>query len=398
MKTNAACFLGAGITTHLGTGITAQMTALQHTPLPPQIVNCDIGTIHELVPYKLLADFPLVNIEQRLHLVIDNVIEQALTAANIPDGERKNIALFIGSSSFDISISEHAYQQAQQVRGDSIPLGGSSSFGNLAEAVRGRFGFRGADFSFNTACTSSANALWYASRLIHAGKIRYALVLGVEVINHITALGFHGLGLLTRSVMKPFDAARDGLVLGEAASALLLGAGNTQDFRVLGGANLCDTHSMSAANADGSSIAAVINAALAEANLSHTAIAAIKAHGTASLLNDEAEAAGLLRIFSDSDLPPICALKPFIGHTLGACGLTELILFWQAITSGFIPATAGIGADKSVLGVSLTQQIQVQQAQAANPNVYLLNYFGFGGNNTALLIGKGNQIDLGSDK
>ncbi len=382
MKGNAACFLGAGIATHLGTGIAAQLTALQCAPMPPQTVNCDISTIHEPVPYKLLADFPLTHIEQRLHTVIDNVIEQALSATNIPDSERKNIALFIGSSSFDISVSEHVYQQEHKLDIHSIPFGHSPSFGNLGEAVRKRFGFYGPDFSFNTACTSSANALWYASRLIQAGKIRYALVLGVEVINHITALGFHGLGLLTRSVMKPFDAGRDGLVLGEAASALLLGPGSAQDFRLLGGANLCDTHSMSAANADGSSVAAVISAALSEANLPHTAIAAIKAHGTASLLNDEAEAAGLLRIFLDSDLPPVCALKPFIGHTLGACGLTELILFWQAITNGFIPATAGIGADSTVLGISLTQQ-----AQVAASGAYLLNYFGFGGNNTALLIG-----------
>lgn len=388
MSANQACFLGAGIATHLGTGIAAQLAALQRAPLPPQIVNCAIGTIcdggtiHEPVPYKLLADFPLANIEQRLDVVIDNVIEQALAAAKISYSERKNIALFIGSSSFDISKSEHIYQQEKRAGNHSIPFGHSPSFGNLGETVRNRFSFYGPDFSFNTACTSSANALWYASRLIQAGKIRYALVLGVEVINHITALGFHGLGLLTRSVMKPFDAARDGLVLGEAASALLLGAGNAQDFRVLGGANLCDTYSMSAANADGSSVAAVINAALAEANLPHTAIAAIKAHGTASLLNDEAEAAGLLRIFLDSDLPPVCALKPYIGHTLGACGLTELILFWQAISHGFIPATNGIGADKSVLGISLTQH-----AQDAASGAYLLNYFGFGGNNTSLLIG-----------
>jgi 3-oxoacyl-(acyl-carrier-protein) synthase len=382
MPMNQACFLGAGITTHLGTGIAAQLAAMQRAPLPPQPVSCDIGTIHEQVPYKLLADFPLVDIERRLKKVIDTVITQALSAAGFNAIDYGEVALFIGSSSFDISVSEYTYQQAQKIRGDSIPLGGSSSFGNLAEAVRKRFGFRGADFSFNTACTSSANALWYASRLIHAGKIRYALVLGVEVINHITALGFHGLGLLTRSVMKPFDAERDGLVLGEAASALLLGPGNTGDFRLLGGANLCDTHSMSAANADGSTVAAVIIAALAEAGLSHTAITAIKAHGTASLLNDEAEAAGLLRVFTE--MPPVCALKPFIGHTLGACGLTELILFWQALSHGFIPATAGIGADKSVLGISLNQH-----AQPAAKGAYLLNYFGFGGNNTALLIGNG---------
>lgn len=385
MQNNNACFLGAGIATHLGTGIAAQLDGLRQMPRVPQPVDCAIGTLHEQVPYKLLADFPLTAIGSRLYTVIDSVIDSALATAGLTADERKNIALFIGSSSFDISVSEHAYQQAQQVRGDAIPLGGSSSFGNLGVTVRQRFGFHGPDFSFNTACTSSANALWYASRLLRAGRIRHALVLGVEVINHITALGFHGLGLLTRSVMKPFDSDRDGLVLGEAASALLLGPGDAASFRLLGGANLCDTHSMSAANADGSTVAGVINAALAEAKLSHSDITAIKAHGTASLLNDEAESAGLLRIFGHATLPPVCALKPFIGHTLGACGLTELIMFWQAIQHGFVPATPGIGADPAVLGLALNQQ-----QCAINGKAYLLNYFGFGGNNTALVIGREN--------
>lgn len=379
-----ACFLGAGIATHLGTGISAQLAGLQQAPRAPQPVDCAIGTLHERVPYKLLADFPLQAIETRLYTVIDSVIEQALSNVALSRQDSNAIALFIGSSSFDISVSEHAYQQAQAVRGDAIPLGGSSSFGNLGARVRERFGFNGPDFSFNTACTSSANALWYASRLIRSGKIRHALVLGIEVINHITALGFHGLGLLTRSVMKPFDSARDGLVLGESASALLLGPGNAGDFRLLGGANLCDTHSMSAANADGSTVAAVIQAALAEAGLSPSSIGAIKAHGTASLLNDEAESAGLLRLFDAATLPPVCALKPFIGHTLGACGVTELVLFWQALQQGFVPATPGIGADPSVLGVALNQQ-----ACSVDKSTFLLNYFGFGGNNTALVIGRG---------
>jgi 3-oxoacyl-[acyl-carrier-protein] synthase-1 len=107
-------------------------------------------------------------------------------------------------------------------------------------------------------------------------------------------------------------------------------------------------------------------------------------HGTASLLNDEAEAAGLLQLFPT--MPPICALKPFLGHTLGACGLTELILMWRSLTDAqpFLPATPGIGADASVLGLTLQQTAVVPAA-----GLCLLNYFGFGGNNTALLIGNG---------
>ena len=118
---------------------------------------------------------------------------------------------------------------------------------------------------------------------------------------------------------------------------------------------MCDTFSMSAANADGSTVAAVITQALTEADAKPEDVTAIKVHGTASLLNDESEAAGLLQIFST--LPPVFALKPFIGHPLGACGLTELILSWRSLTQadGHLPATPGIGADAKVLGTALNQ-------------------------------------------
>lgn len=382
--TDSACFLAAGIVSALGIGITANLAALQNAPTPPQLLPRTLGSAQETVPYKLLADVALTDIETRLSRSLDLAIQQALDGANLSTRERREMRLFVGSSSFDISVSEHCYQQARLVRGAAIPLDGSPSFGKLADTVRKRYGLFSPEFSFNTACTSSANALWYASRLLATGTIRHALIIGVELINDVTALGFHGLGLLTPSVMRPFDRARNGLVLGEAVSALILGAGDASDFRLWGGANLCDTHSMSAANADGSTVATVIRQALSEAGITPTDIGSIKVHGTASLLNDEAEAAGLLQVFKQ--MPPVCALKPFLGHTLGACGLSELILMWQALAAEtpFLPATPGIGNDASELGLTLNQT----HITPSN-DTCLLNYFGFGGNNTALVMGRG---------
>lgn len=376
-------FLGTGIATHLGLGLDAHIAGLRAPPTPPQPVLREMGEHSEAIPYKLLRDFPLENTDTRLYRVLEAVIEHALAEAGLSAAQQQAMGLFIGSSSFDISISEAAYHDEVRAKRSSgahaMPLRHSSSFGNLAAQLRERFGLRGADFSFNTACTASANALWYADRLIRTGAINHALVIGVELINDITAFGFHGLDLLTRSVMKPFDSSRDGLVLGEAASALILGAGDG-GFWVKGGANLCDTHSMSAANADGSTVAAVITQALHDAGIAFGDIAAIKTHGTASLLNDEAESAGLLAL--SSQLPPVCAIKPFIGHTLGACGLTELLLFTAAISQGFVIATPGIAAD-GALGITLNQQ-----PHPVTSNHFLMNYFGFGGNNTALVIAR----------
>ncbi len=109
-------------------------------------------------------------------------------------------------------------------------------------------------------------------------------------------------------------------------------------------------------------------------------IDAIKCHGTATLSGDAAEARGMLTVF---DSLPLCtALKPYIGHTLGACGLSELILFFRAVMAGFIPGTPQVAGDtSSSVDFSLSQS-----PQEINEGNFVLNYFGFGGNNTSLII------------
>lgn len=371
--------MGAGLATSLGTGVVENVAGLHETPPPAQILERRVGGRTETIPYKLLRGSPL-DARRRLDEAMDAVVEEALHEARLTPVERRKMALCVGSSSFDISVSEFLYREELQRGSDALPLR-SSSLGNIAETVRARFGLRGEDFSFNTACSASANGLWYASRLIQSGQVDHALVLGVELLNDITALGLLGLGLLSRSTMRPFDSRRDGMVLGEACAALVLGRGDPGVFHWKGGANLCDTASMVAATTDGSTIAAVMRQTLADAGLDPDAIAAVKVHGTASPSNDDAEAAGLVRTFDP--LPPLCALKPFIGHTLGASGLAELILFYRALEQGFLVSTPGIGEPLDVPGVALNQR-----EQPVADGCFLLNSFGFGGNNTSLVIGR----------
>jgi 3-oxoacyl-(acyl-carrier-protein) synthase len=108
-------------------------------------------------------------------------------------------------------------------------------------------------------------------------------------------------------------------------------------------------------------------------------ITALKTHGTASLLNDEAEAAGMRRVFAQ--MPPLTAIKPFLGHTLGACGLNELLVFCAAAERGWLIATPGVGVGDEKLGVSLNQRpLDLPRGH------FMLNYFGFGGNNTSLIV------------
>jgi 3-oxoacyl-[acyl-carrier-protein] synthase-1 len=375
------CFLGAGLATHLGTGVLGNLAGLKDPPRPSPLLTRHVDGRSETIPYRLLADFPVDSWRGRLTDVVDTVVAEALSEARLSPSEQRAMVLCVGSSSFDISVSEHLFREELAAGGPAVPLR-SSSLANLAEHIRSRFDLAGEDFTFATACTASANGLWYAARLVASGAADHALVVGVELANDLTALGFLGLGLLARREMRPFDRGHDGLVLGEAASALVIGRGGEDRFHLLGGANLCDTNSMVAAQADGGTIARVIAEALAAGNVPASAIDAVKAHGTGKPANDEAEAAGMRRTFAT--LPPVCALKPHIGHTLGACGLTELVLFYRALEEGFLVATPGIGGDPSASPVTLNQS-----QRPMSRGRFVLNYFGFGGNNTSLVIARG---------
>lgn len=378
-------FLGAGIHSCLGKDVAANLAALKLPPAAAQLYNSEMDGESISLPYKMLAESsphpPVQKSEQRFYQIITDVAEQALKEAGLTRQQREVMGLYIGSSSFDISVSEVQFQQ-QLATGEAALALSDPSAGKLADYLLQSMGIRGEDYSFNSACTASANALLTATAHVQAGWVEHALVLGVELHNDLTALGFHGLGLCSDTTMKPFDSDRDGLVLGEGVSALVIGPApddGVPRFYLRGGANLSDTFSITASTPDGSSIAAVMSQALANAGIDADQVDCLKVHGTASRSNDEAEAAGMHLIFTQ--LPPLCALKPHIGHTLGACGLTELILFYRAIEHGFLVATPGISAEPGDLNVVLNQQ-----QRAVEPGNFMLNYYGFGGNNTSLLI------------
>jgi 3-oxoacyl-[acyl-carrier-protein] synthase-1 len=375
-----AWFLGAGLHTTLGRGLAANLAALKAPPPSPGSARLALGADIETVPCMLLADLPLEGIETRVWRALEPVVAEAIAAAGLSPEQVSRAALLLGTSSLDVSVSEAIYARQLAEGIDAHPLTEEAGMGALAERVRRHFGLRGPDYTINTACTSSANALIYADAMIRDGLIDHAVIVGLEIFNVITALGFQSLALLSPRGMRPFDEGRSGLVLGEAVSALVVGPSpGPSGFHLKGGANLCDTHGVSAANPDGSSVEAVMRQALAGAGVTPSRVLAVKTHGTASLLNDEAEAAGLHRLFDQ--VPPLLAIKPFIGHSFGACGLTELLLVCAAAETGFLPGTPGISALPGDLDMVLTQG---PTPVARGP--LLLNYFGFGGNNTALVV------------
>ena len=312
-----------------------------------------------------------------LHGWVDDAIAEA--AAQARDFSLRDCALVVGTSGY-LFVAEAAYRAAQAAgTGGALPQ--LTSPGELAREIAQRHGLDGPVLTVSTACSSSANAILLARDLIARGRAPRALVLGIEAFSRIALGGFQALMLLDPDGCKPFDAKRRGLQLGEAVVALLLGAdGDAHAPQLLGGANLCDIHHVTSAAPDGAAMLRAMQQALADAGCAPHDIVAVKAHGTGSLDNDQAEAAALRALFGDAP-PPIVALKRYTGHALGACGALEIASLAASLARGVLPRALGCETPDPALGIA-----PLRQSMPAPRGPYLYNFFGFGGNYAALVL------------
>ena len=155
-------------------------------------------------------------------------------------------------------------------------------------------------------------------------------------------------------IRDSFHPERDGLILGECYCATLLGRepGPAPLARLLGGFSACDTSSLTTTREDGSHIDWVMRRALQVAKVEAGQIGLAKLHGTATGANDLAESAGM-RLLYPAAMPPLAVLKPWLGHTLGACGLSETLLLLAALRQGALPALDYAGEALLPLPLSL---------------------------------------------
>lgn len=381
MQTNGVHIRGAGIACALGRTVADSLSRLRDAVPAPTCVSID--NVTEPHPYYRIDDAAVLLDGERLRHLLPNVINAAVTDAGLPSTALHDLPIFIGSSCFSISLFEAEYIAALAQDPATAIAMPTSGYCGIDAIVRKALGHTtGGIYMYNTACSSSANALLAATRMIQIGWYRHALVIGAEIANRTSLAGFSGLQLIANA-LRPFDSRREGIVLGEGLGAVLLSCepGEGDALRILGGASNCDTSSVSTANPNGHSIAAVLRDTLIHTDLPPAKIRAIKAHGTATPSGDAAEAAGLHAVFNV--LPPVFGIKPLLGHTLGACGVVELALMAGALEAGFIPATCGFEHADPALGITpLCEPI------AAPPGHYLFNHFGFGGNNTVLAVEK----------
>jgi 3-oxoacyl-[acyl-carrier-protein] synthase II len=268
-----------------------------------------------------------------------------------------------------------------------------------AAFVSMRGGFRGSIACPVGACASGAQALGAAARLIEHGDADVVVAGGTEAaILPLVMAGFASMrALSTRNddpsrASRPFDADRDGFVLGEGAGILVLESEEHARARAarvrarwLGFGEAADASHPASPPEDGHGARLAIERALADAGLAASAVDHINAHATSTPAGDRCEVAALRAAFgAHLDRIPVSATKSATGHLLGAAGAVEAILCVRALESGTLPPTLNL--DHPDPACALDHVAHKARPHAAR--VALSNAFGFGGVNASLLLGR----------
>ena len=296
------------------------------------------------------------------------------------------VGVFIGTSTAGVLQAELAYR-SMDAQTNELP----SSFlypytlnaMSVTRYVCGRLDLHGPAMSISTACSSSAKVFASAYRHIRLGICDAAVVGGVDSLCLSTLYGFTSLGLVSAAPCRPWDAARDGMNIGESAGFALLercGTGDRGTPVLLGYGESSDAFHMSSPHPDGAGAAMAMRRALGNAGITAADVDYVNLHGTATSANDESEDRAVVAVLGDST--PCSSTKGWTGHTLGAAGITEALFTVLAVTEGFIPGTLNTRDQDE----NLAARIELE-GHPASVSHALTNSFGFGGSNCSLVFG-----------
>jgi len=259
--------------------------------------------------------------------------------------------------------------------------------GESTEHIASELGIRKFVATISTACSSSANAMMFAADLIRSGKLDRVVVGGTDSITRFTLNGFNTLMILDKTGCHPFDEHRAGLTLGEGAAYLVLESeehvmpeGITPLAELRGYGNANDAYHQTASSPDGTGAYLAMNQALKMSRMEPADIDYINAHGTGTENNDLSEGRALERIFDP--MPLFSSTKAYTGHTLGAAGGLEAVISVLSIRNGLVFPNLRWSTPMKELKIKPVTTLMTGQPIR---NV-LSNSFGFGGNNSTVII------------
>ena len=267
-----------------------------------------------------------------------------------------------------------------------------------------KYGLRGPNYVTVSACASSNNAIIDSLMLIQLGKSDFIVTGGSEAGVNIAGIGgFNALKALSTtnedpsSASRPFDANRDGFVLGEGSGCLILEElehAKSRDAKIyaeiVGGGLTADAHHITAPHPEGLGAINAMKLALDDAGMKPEEIDYVNVHGTSTPLGDIAETKGIKEVFGAHAYNlNISSTKSMTGHLLGAAGAIEAIACVKAIENNIIPPTINFKTKDENIDYNLN--LTLNKAEKRTVNAALSNTFGFGGHNTSIVLKKYND-------
>jgi len=315
------------------------------------------------------------------------------------DGERAGVIIGSGIGGSDAMEKGHARLHENGPKSLS-PFFVTKILINMAACtVSIRHGLKGPLSALSVACSTGANAIGEAFRILQRGDADVMVSGSAEAC--ITPLSFGGFcatrSLSTRNdnpekASRPFDRNRDGFVMGEGAGIVSLETLDHAQARgariyaeILGYGNTADAYHLTAPQPGGDGMARVMREALADAGINPAAVGYINAHGTSTVLNDKTESSAIIKVFGDhAENLKVSSNKSMIGHLMAAAGAVEIVATVMSIHTGHLPPTINYEEPDPECPLDyVTGGVETIDLEVATSNS-----FGFGGGNACLVVGK----------
>jgi 3-oxoacyl-[acyl-carrier-protein] synthase II len=318
--------------------------------------------------------------------------DEAWRGAGLDARDAAGAGIVLGTTTGGMASGEESYRR--QLRGDERPRRLSdwleTCVATSVDALAAVFGCAGPRVTVSTACSSGANALGIAADWIRSGVTDVVLCGGTDSLCRMTYSGFNALQALDRVPCRPFDRHRAGLTLGEGAALFVLEDADRARARgapILGElvsyGTSADAHHLTQPRPDATGQIIALRRALAEGGVTAEEIDYVNAHGTGTPLNDIIETRALKAVLGRHAYRiPVSSTKSMIGHCLGAAGAIEAVASLLAIRDGFIPPTATLAEPDDECDLDYVPRT----SRAASVRTVASNSYGFGGNNTSLIL------------
>lgn len=407
---------GAGIVSAIGLNKQEVLTSLQEGKSGIGEMHY-LQSVHHELPVgevklsneqmKEMLDIPQEEMVSRTALMGMLAIRQALSDAGLMEAtplsaddtpSRKlpdpfRILLVSGTTVGGMDITELSYdrltgqlERGETLKPEDIDLLKHHDCGNSTQQMADHFGIFSDVTTLSTACSSAANAIMLGARLLQAGQAELVVAGGTEALSRFHLNGFNSLMILDHEPCRPFDATRAGLNLGEGATYVVLEPVSQAKARktnihayLTGYGNACDAFHQTASSENGEGAYLAMMEALKTAHLQPADIQYVNAHGTGTLNNDQSESVALHRVFGDK-MPWVSSTKSFTGHTTSASGSIETVISILALQHHFVPGNLGWKhpMENGIIPTLGEENVQLEHV--------LCNSFGFGGNDTSLVI------------